>query len=116
MPSLYTNEISANPTEGLQTTMNRRNFNKVISISVAAPLVPIAAIDAARAESAQMLDPNSPEASAVAFKMESDYDDMNCSNCGWFSKGDTADIGSCIIFPGFTVPAIAACDAYQPKK
>lgn len=96
--------------------MNRRNFNKVISISVTAPLIPVIAIKAARASNAQMLDPNSKEARAAAFKMESDFPNMNCSNCGLFSKGDSPDIGSCIIFAGVTVPAIGLCDAYQPKK
>ena len=58
--------------------MKRRNFNKLAGISVASPLIPIAAIKAAHASDANMLDPKSPQASALAYKIESDNPDQNC--------------------------------------
>ena len=96
--------------------MKRRNFNKLAGISVASPLIPIAAIKAAHASDANMLDPKSPQASALAYKIESDNPDQNCANCGLFSKIDDSSTGTCIIFSGSTVPALGLCDAYQPKK
>jgi len=96
--------------------MNRRNFNKVMGISVATPLVPLIAIQASHADDSNPVDPASPQASAVAFKSESDDPDKNCANCGLFSSIDGTDNGNCIIFSGSTVPAKALCNAYQPKK
>ena len=93
--------------------MNRREFSKIIGISVATPLM---ATTAARAGEAKMLDPESPQASALAFVVESDNPDKNCANCNLYSAGDNADTGTCIIFAGSTVPAMGLCNAYQPKK
>ena len=96
--------------------MNRRNFSKMMGITVTTPLIPIVAIRAAHADGAKMLDPESPQASALAFTMESDNPDTNCANCSLYSTSDDSDNGTCIIFPGSTVPANGLCEAYQPKK
>ena len=87
-----------------------------MGISVATPLIPIFAIEAAHADDSKMVDPESPQASAVAFLKESNNPDRNCSNCNLFSAIEDSGNGNCIIFSGSTVPAKGFCNAYQPKK
>jgi len=88
----------------------------MIGVSVTTPLLPITALKAARADGAKLLDPNSQQASDLAFTVESENPGKNCANCNLFSASDNLDNGSCIIFPGSIVPAKGFCNAYQPKK
>ena len=93
--------------------MKRRQFNKIIGITIATPVASLTLNQAAL--SADMVDPESPTAKGLQFMTASDKDGMMCAGCNFYSAGE-GDSGSCIIFNGGVVPAGGWCSAFQPKK
>lgn len=61
-----------------------------------------------------MVDPESPQAVALAYVKESTVEGQNCSNCALYQNGDEK-VGDCPLFQGKKVAASAWCNAWVIK-
>ena len=68
-----------------------------------------------RAVAAAKVDPNDPQAKALAYVHESPKPDNICGNCQLYSGAADAAWGACSIFPGKQVAAGGWCSAWVKK-
>jgi len=71
--------------------------------------------EAAAAGHMPKLDPNDPQAKALAYVHESATDGQQCNNCQLFKGGDKA-WGECAIFPGKEVAGQGWCKSWVKKS
>ena len=97
----------------MKQDLNRRKFLKT---GVALSLAPAALLthNRAFAQSGQ-LDPENPQAVALAYTHESTVAGQNCANCQLYTGTASAEWGPCAIFPGQNVASAGWCKAWVAK-
>lgn len=95
------------------TDRSRRKFNKVLGGGVA--LIPLSAVLGSRTASAAAVDPESAQAKALQFVVESAKQDQLCSGCIFYTSVDDAN-GNCVIFANGEVPARGWCTSFKSGK
>lgn len=68
------------------------------------------------AAEASRVDPNDPQAKALAYVHQSPKQDSNCANCQLYTGAADAEWGPCAIFPGKQVAGAGWCSAWVKKS
>jgi hypothetical protein len=95
--------------------MNELNRRKFLTRSAAFLALSPAIVIGTRAVAASRVDPNDPQAKALAYVHESTVDGSICANCQLYTGPADADWGGCAIFPGKQVAAGGWCSAWVKK-
>jgi len=95
--------------------LNRRQFlgSAAAIVALSPPLLGTARL--AVAADAPRLDPNDPQAKALAYVHESSKAGNACANCQLYSGAADAAWGPCAIFPGKQVAGAGWCSAWVKK-
>ena len=94
--------------------INRRQFLGSTAVFVASPALLLNS--QAIAAEAPKVDPNDPQAKALAYVHESPIADNICGNCRLFQAAADAAWGPCQIFPGKQVAGAGWCSAWVKKS
>jgi hypothetical protein len=89
-------------------------------LSLAVPLIPLAAYRAQAAAEAPLLSPDAKGAKAVnyvedATKAQGAVPGSSCANCALYQGHSGAPSGPCQIFPGKQVKAAGWCSTWAPQ-
>ena len=95
--------------------LNRRQFLGSSAAVVAFTPSILLLGQAANAADTPQLDPNNPQAKALAYVHESPKPDNVCANCQLYTGSAEAAWGPCAIFPGTQVAAGGWCSAWVKK-
>ncbi len=92
--------------------IERRKFlHRAATAGIAIPLAQIAVLPA-RADALDRVNPDGPQAKALAYVHQSPNADTVCANCGLYTGDAEAAWGPCAIFPGKQVAAAGWCSAW----
>ncbi len=95
-------------------SISRRQLLTLTAATAAA--IPLSALTrGAIAGGHAKVDPNDPQAKALAYVHESTKAGQNCANCQLYTGAADAAWGGCAIFPGKEVAAKGWCTAWVAK-
>ena len=96
------------------TDIKRRKF--VTMLGASATVIPVSALVASLPSHAQdAVDPDSAQAKALQYVVESEKGDQKCGSCTLFQGSASEKAGPCPLFPGSVVSTEGWCSAYVPK-
>ena len=98
--------------------MKQLTRRQVLAASVALGASPLLALGGATATAADQprVDPEAPQARALAYVHESPQAGRNCANCQLYTGSADAAWGPCAIFPGQQVAAAGWCTAWVARS
>ena len=92
--------------------ITRRQLLSLSAAAVATGPVLLMTHRSAGAAEAPRVNPNDPQARALAYVHESPDSGKNCANCQLYKGSSDAAWGPCTIFPGKQVAAAGWCSAW----
>ena len=97
--------------------MNKYTRRQILGAGLATVAsIPLAAISSrAVAADGAKVDPNDPQAKALAYVHASPDAERNCANCQLYTDASAAEWGPCAIFPGKQVAAAGWCTAWVKR-
>jgi hypothetical protein len=95
--------------------MNELNRRKFLIRSAAIVALSPSVLIGTRSAAASRVDPNDPQAKALAYVHESPVEGNLCANCQLYTGSADAEWGGCAIFPGKQVAAGGWCNAWVKK-
>jgi ribosomal protein L32 len=102
----------------MSQSLSRRRLLQNLTVGV--PLLPLVALNTARAADLPLLSPDAKEATAVKYvedasKAKEAVAGRTCANCGLYQGKTGAPSGPCQIFAGKAVKAAGWCSSWAPQ-
>ncbi len=98
------------------TDLKRRQLMGLMgATAVAIPVSAVIGTLPSHADDTPMVDPSTPQATALQYIEMSDKGEQKCSSCTLYQGAADSEAGPCPLFPGNNVTAAGWCSAYVPR-